>query len=268
MIVVKLGGSILDDYMPDQFIEEIKKILPNNKIVLVHGGRKIVNEISKKMGKEQQFIVNPKGFRSRYTDMETMEIFIMAMAGKINKTLVASLLKHGIKAIGLSGIDGAIAEAERKKELIVQDESGRRRIIDGGYTGKITRVNTELIKLLTDQGFVPIIAPIAVGGEFEPLNIDGDRMAAYIAGALKADLLILLTDVEGLLLDGKLVDTINLDELKSLQSKIGHGMITKIYAAQEALEMGVKEVIILSGIKENAVSQALNHQAGTLITHD
>ena len=268
MIVIKLGGSILEDYMPDGFIEDLKSALQGESAVLVHGGRKIVNEVSAKMGKEQQFVVNPKGFRSRYTDKETMEIFTMAMAGKINKSLVASLLKHGLKAVGLSGIDGGVAEAERKKELVVQDERGRKKIIDGGYTGKILRVNIPLLKLLTDNGFLPVVAPIAIGTEFEALNIDGDRMAAYLAGALKADQLLLLTDVAGLLLDGKIVPKITPGELQDLQSKIGHGMITKIYAAQEALQMGVKEVLITSGTKEGAITQALQHQAGTLITNE
>ena len=268
MIVIKLGGSILEEFMPDPFIKDLKKAIPEHRIILVHGGRKIVNAISQKMGKEQQFIVNPKGFRSRYTDKETMDIFTMAMAGKINKSLVSSLIKNGLNAVGLSGVDGSIAVAERKKELVIQDERKRRRIIEGGYTGKITKINIPLLQILTENGFIPVIAPIAIGEEFEHLNIDGDRMAAYIAGGLQADKLVLLTDVEGLIIDGKTVPKLSLDEVKDLPSKIGHGMITKIYAAQEALEMGVKEVIITSGTKENVLSQALQHLIGTLITHE
>ncbi|MEM4246060.1 MAG: [LysW]-aminoadipate/[LysW]-glutamate kinase [Candidatus Bathyarchaeia archaeon] len=268
MIVIKLGGSVLEESMPDPFIEDLRGILTEHTMILVHGGRKIVNEVSRRMGKEPQFIVNPKGFRSRYTDKETMDIFTMTMAGKINKALVSSLIKHGINAVGLSGIDGSLALAERKRELIVQDERGRRRIIDGGYTGKINRINTQLLRLLTEGGFVPVVSPIALGDQFELLNVDGDRMAAYIAGAMKADSLLLLTDVEGLLLEGKPIPRLSRRELEAVQPKIGHGMITKIYAAQEALGMGVREVIITSGKREKAVSSALNHQAGTLIVDE
>ncbi len=268
ILVVKLGGSILEEHLPEPFIKDLKEAIRNRQTILVHGGRKVVNETSQKMGKEQKFVVSPEGFRSRYTDKETMEIFTMAMAGKINKSLVATLLKNGVSAIGLSGIDAGIVKAIRKKELVVADERGRRRIIEGGYTGKIEKVDSSLLEMLVDQGYTPIIAPIAIGDEYEKLNVDGDRMASYIAGALKADLLVLLTDVEGVMIDQRLTNALTLSEVKNLLPKIGHGMITKIYAATEALEMGVKEVVITSGLKNNSITAAIEHKAGTLITHE
>jgi acetylglutamate/LysW-gamma-L-alpha-aminoadipate kinase len=268
ILVVKLGGSILEEYMPEPFLDDLRKAMKDRHIALVHGGRKIVNETSSMMGKEQKFVVSPEGFRSRYTDEETIEIFTMAMAGKINKSLVATLLKSNIAAVGLCGIDGKLVRAKRKKELIVVDDRGRRKIIEGGFTGKIERVDSRLLRTLLDQGYTPVIAPIAIGEEFEKLNVDGDRMAAYIAGELKAELLILLTDVDGVIIDERLRDTLTLNEVKNLPPKMGHGMITKIYAATEALEMGVKEVIITSGLKNNPITAALEHTAGTMITNE
>jgi len=138
-------------------------------------------------------------------------------------------------------------------------------VIDGGYTGRITDVNTGLLKLLLDSGYVPVVSPVALSEEFEPLNVDGDRTAAKIAGALQADILILLTDVEGLILDGRLVPRLRAVEAKGVLPKIGPGMITKASAAIEALEMGVKEVVIASGMGPTPVSSALNHQGGTVI---
>jgi acetylglutamate/LysW-gamma-L-alpha-aminoadipate kinase len=267
LTVVKMGGTVLEEGLTEAFIEDIKQSLSRTSIILVHGGGKKVTEIASKMGKEQQFITSPEGFRSRHTDKETMEIFTMVMAGKINKRIVASLLSHNVPAVGITGIDGSFVKASRKKQLIAVDETGRKRLVEGGYTGKIEAVDTKLMKLLLDNGFVPVVAPIAVGQEFEALNVDGDRMAANIAGNMKADRLILLTDVKGLLLDGDLVPRLTLKQVESTLSKIGKGMITKIHAASEAIKLGVGEVVVTSGLEDNPISKSLDGTAGTVITH-
>jgi len=265
LIVVKLGGSILEQGIPENFVKDLKNCLINDKITLVHGGGKIVNEIAEKMGKEQKFIVSPEGFRSRYTDKETMEIFTMVMAGKINKEITSALLKVGVKAVGLSGIDGALIKAERKKRLIQIDERGRKRVIDGGYTGKISEVDANLLKSLLNLGYTPVIAPIALSEDYEALNIDGDRAAAYIAAALEADLLVLFTDVSGVMLNGKLIPKLTLEEAEEALSKVGHGMITKIFAATEALKKGVKKVVIASGVVKEPISSALKGLGTTIM---
>jgi acetylglutamate/LysW-gamma-L-alpha-aminoadipate kinase len=264
LIVVKLGGSVLEAGISENFIKDLKNCLLKDKVVLVHGGRKIVNEIAEKMGKEQKFVISPEGFRSRYTDKETMEIFMMVMAGKINKEITSALLKAGVKAVGLSGIDGALIKAERKKKLIQIDERGRKRVIDGGYTGKIAEVDANLLKNLINVGYTLVIAPIALSEDYEALNIDGDRAAAYIAGALEADSLILFTDVAGVMLNGKITQKLTLEEAEKALTKVGHGMITKIFAATEALKRGVKKVIIASGAIETPISSALEG-LGTII---
>src|SRR3972149_877242 len=252
MITIKIGGSVVDNLHPTT-ISDIKKLVEQEGVVLVHGGGKEVTKVSKELGKEPKFVVSPGGIKSRYTDKETAEIFTMVMSGKINKTIVCMLQKNGINAIGLSGIDGKIIQAERKKA------------IDGGYTGKITNVNASLLKLLLEQGYTPVISPIAISEEFDFLNVDGDRAAAYVAGKIQSDKVLFLTNVDGLLMDEKLVNSLTLDEAKAIIPKVGFGMEKKILAATEALDMGVKEALIANGQRENPISAAIAHDKCTVI---
>ena len=265
MIVIKIGGSIVDGLHPST-ISDIKTLLEKEKIVLVHGGGKEVTNIGNKLGKEQKFIVSPGGVRSRYTDKETVEIYTMVMSGKINKAIVQMLLNSNIRAVGISGIDGATIKAERKKKLVILNAKGRKMAIDGGYTGKIKNVDPALIKILLSNGFVPIISPIALSEETEFLNVDGDRAAAYVAGSLSADKVIFITNVNGLILDDELVKNMNYTEAKASLAKIGHGMEKKVLACTEAIEMGVKVAIIASGNVENPISAALSHTNCTVIS--
>ena len=159
-------------------------------------------------------------------------------------------------------------KAERKKRLIAVDERGRKKVIDGGCTGKIIEVNADLLQFLLGKDYMPIVTPIAMSEEFEPLNVDGDRTAAVVAGALKADRLVLLTDVEGLVLKGKPVQKITAAEVKEVLSSIGQGMSTKVHAALEALNQGVNEVLITSGSGKQPVSSALKHECGTVISNE
>lgn len=264
MITIKIGGSVVDNLHPTT-ISDIKKIVEQEGVVLVHGGGKEVTKVSKELGKEPKFVVSPGGIKSRYTDKETAEIFTMVMSGKINKTIVCMLQKNGINAIGLSGIDGKIIQAERKKKLLIINEKGRKQAIDGGYTGKITNVNASLLKSLLEQGYTPVISPIAISEEFDCLNVDGDRAAAYVAGKIQSDKVLFLTNVDGLLMDEKLVKSLTLDEAKAIIPKIGFGMEKKILAATEALDMGVKEALIANGQRENPISAAIAHNKCTVI---
>ena len=267
LIVAKAGGRVIEQGLPSNIIEDIKVVVASNKLVFVHGGGVEVTDIASKLGKEQRFITSPDGFRSRYTDKETVEIYTMVMAGKLNKQIVASLQRVGVPALGLSGLDGLLIKAERKKKLIIIDGRGRKRAIDGGYTGKIVSVNAGLLRLIMGGGYAPVVSPVAMSEEFEPLNVDGDRAAAYIAGFLKADKLVFLTDVEGLYLGDKLVSKLSVLGAKEVLQQIGPGMITKVYAATEALSMGVKEVIITSGLLDRPISTAIEHRRGTVISY-
>jgi acetylglutamate/LysW-gamma-L-alpha-aminoadipate kinase len=265
MIVIKIGGSVVDGLHPST-LADIKAIADKEKLVFVHGGGKEVTSTATKLGKEQKFIVSPGGVRSRYTDKETAEIYTMVMSGKINKAIVGMLLRQGIKAVGIAGIDGAVLKAERKKKLVIVNEKGRKMAIDGGYTGRINAVDPALVNKLVESGYVPVVSPIALSEDFDFLNVDGDRAAAYVAGGVKADKVIFITNVNGLMLNEKLVTGLTLEQAKETLPKIGFGMEKKVLACTEALEMGVKEAIIASGQVDNPVSSAIAHQNCTVIT--
>jgi acetylglutamate/LysW-gamma-L-alpha-aminoadipate kinase len=264
MIVVKLGGSIVEGLHPsimNDFVDIIKK----EKIVVVHGGGKEVTNVSQKMGKEQRFIMSPEGKRSRYTDEETSIIYTMVMSGKINKQITAMLSKRGVPSVGLTGIDGETIKAERKKKLVIVNEKGRKMIIEGGYTGKVSKVNPNLINILLENGYTPVISPIAIDDEYNFLNIDGDRAAAYVAGRLQSDVIIFLTNVDGLIMNDKLVKDIDLEECRKMLPRIGPGMEKKVLASTESLDMGVKKAIIASGSVQNPIYSALSHNNCTVI---
>ena len=267
MITIKIGGSVVDNLHPTT-ISDIKKVAEQEGVILVHGGGKEVTKVCEQLGKEPKFVTSPSGIKSRYTDKETAEIFTMVMSGRINKTIVRMLQQHGINAIGLSGVDAKVIQAERKKKLLIVNEKGRKQAIDGGYTGKISSVNAPLIKSLLDQGLTPVISPIAISEESDFLNVDGDRAAAYVAGAIKSDKVLFITNVDGLLMDDKLVTKLTLDEAKEIRPKIGPGMEKKILAATEALDMGVTEALIGNGQKENPISAAISHDNCTVIKND
>jgi acetylglutamate/LysW-gamma-L-alpha-aminoadipate kinase len=263
MITIKIGGSVVDNLHPTT-ISDIKNLVEQG-VIIVHGGGKEVTKVSEQLGKKPKFVTSPSGIKSRYTDKETAEIFTMVMSGSINKKIVRMLQKNGINAVGFSGVDAKTIQAERKKKLLIVNEKGRKQAIDGGYTGKISKVNAPFILSLLDQGLTPVISPIAISEEYDFLNVDGDRAAAYVAAAVKSDKVLFVTNVDGLLMDDKLVPKLSLAEAKEIRTKVGPGMEKKILAATEALDMGVKEVIIANGQKENPISSAIAHDNCTVI---
>ncbi len=263
-IVCKIGGSVIDGVDPS-IIEDIKVIRASGRgLILVHGGGDQVTEVAEKLGKQQKFVTSPEGIKSRYTDRETSEIFTMVMSGLLAKQISQTLEKNGVDCISLTGLDGALLRADRKKKLIIIDERGRKVAIDGGYTGKINQVNTRLLELLIASGLVPIVSPIAVGEEWELLNVDGDRACSHIAGAMKADAAVFLTDTDGLILDGGVVARLDSGKAREALPRIGSGMDKKVLAAAEAVEMGTKRSIISSGKKEHPLQNALDGN-GTVI---
>ncbi|MCL4519748.1 MAG: [LysW]-aminoadipate/[LysW]-glutamate kinase [Thaumarchaeota archaeon] len=264
-VVCKIGGSVIDGVDPS-IIEDIKSLLSSgSRVILVHGGGDQVTAMAEKLGKKQQFITSPEGIKSRYTDKETSEIFTMVMSGLLAKQIVITLQKNGINSVSLTGIDGALLRAARKKKLIVVDDRGRKMAIDGGYTGKINEINTQFLELLLSQGVVPIVSPVAASEEWDLLNVDGDRACSHIAGAMKADSTVFLTDTEGLILDDKVVPKLSTTEARNALPKIGSGMDKKVIAAVEAVEMGAKRSIIASGLKNHPLQGALSEK-GTVVT--
>jgi acetylglutamate/LysW-gamma-L-alpha-aminoadipate kinase len=176
------------------------------------------------------------------------------------------LQSRGISSVGVTGIDGEMIKAVRKTKLMILNEKGRKMLIDGGYTGKVSSVNPKLINCLLDNDYVPIISPVAISDEFEFLNIDGDRAAANVAGALQSDIVIFITNVNGLMMDDHLIPSLTLDEAKNMLPQIGPGMEKKVLACTEALSMGVKKAIIASGSVQNPIMSALENKNCTVIS--
>ena len=255
--MVKVGGRALEKNI-DAIVKDVAEISKRERVVFVHGGGDAVTEMCKRLGIEPKFVVSPEGIRSRYTDEKELEVYVMVMAGKINKTIVSKLIAQGANAIGITGADGPTLIAERKKRIIIVDERGRKRVIDGGYTGKIVKAETKLIQMLLDNNFVVVVAPIAIDNEGTLLNVDGDQAAYAIAAALKASNLVILTDVDGVIINNEVVKEIKSSEVEKILKSVGPGMNRKVMLAGKAVEEGVERVIIASGVIENPVTKALS----------
>lgn len=269
IFVIKLGGTEGVDF--SAICQDVVQILQTftRRLVLVHGGSSEANLLGEALHYPARFITSPSGYTSRYTDRKTLEIFAMAVKGKVNALLVEQLQQLGVNALGLSGVDGRLLLAERK-DTIVSLENGRKRLIHDDYSGKITSVNTSLLLNLLEQGYLPVIAPLAVSTKGEMLNIDGDRAAAMIAAALQAETLLLLTAAPGLLREFPNADTlipkISLNGITQALEFAQGRMKKKVLGAQEALQGGVAQVIIADGRLSSPIQNALQGN-GTLFTN-
>jgi len=263
MIVIKVGGGAGIEL--DNVLNELKDF---PQAVLVHGGSDEANRLSEQLNMPPKFITSPSGFTSRLTDAETMEIMTMVYAGKLNKAIVAGLQARGINAIGLSGVDGRLLEGKRKP-FVKSVEGDKVKIYRDDFTGKVEKVNADLLKLLIKNGYVPVITLPAISYDSEPINIDNDRAAGAIASALKADKLVILSNVPGLLADindeSSLITRIGFNELEEYIEKYAKDrMKKKLLGAKEALEAGVGQVVLGSANRKNPIAAALN-ESGTVI---
>ncbi len=260
MIVVKAGGGEgLDMEAVCADIAEL--VQQSERVVLVHGGSHETNVISEKLGHPPRFVTSTSGHVSRYTDRETLEIFVMVAAGRINKLLVERLQRLGVNAVGLSGLDGRLLEGKRKSTLRIV-ENGKRKALRGEYSGKIERVNVRLLETLLEAGYTPVVAPLAISYESEALNVDGDRAAAAIGSALKAQKVIILSNVPGLLRDfpdeSTLIPHIPLAQAEEYLDRYAQGrMKRKLLGAIEALHDGVGQVVIADGRVAQPLRRAL-----------
>ncbi len=243
-------------------------IKAGQQMVVVHGGSGETNAISEQLGHPPRFVTSPSGFTSRYTDRTTLEIFAMVTSGKINTLLVEKLQKLGVNAFGLSGVDGRVMVAKRKEAIRIV-ENGKQRMLRDDYTGKIETVNGDLLLMLLNAGYTPVIAPLAISTEGEALNVDADRAAAMVAGAVKAEQLIILSNVPGLLRQFPDESTViaHIDKAKVEQSlEFAEGrMKKKVLGASEALGLGVAKVVFADGRVDAPVAGALAGK-GTVIS--
>lgn len=260
IIVVKYGGNaMISDELRETVINDIVLMkCIGFKPIVVHGGGPYISSFLDKLGEKSEFI---NGLR--YTDKKTMEVVQMVLGGKVNKDLVTLIEKAGGKSIGLCGLDGSLLKAKKLESEV-----------DLGYVGEVTSVNTEAITMALDAGYIPVIGSMAIGEDGNDLyNINADTCAAKIASALKAEKLILLTDVAGVLKDPKdptsLLSVLRLHEIPklTLQGVIKGGMIPKIQCCVESVRMGVERAHIIDGRVPHSLLLELfsNDGIGTMI---
>ena len=258
IVVIKYGGNaMIDENLKMQVMEDIALLwLIGVKVVLVHGGGPEISETMKKLGKKAEFVDG-----LRVTDRETVDIVQMVLAGKINKTLVSLVQMKGGHAVGLSGIDGGIIEAKMKDERL-------------GYVGEITKIRTQPITDLLEKNYIPVISTVASDRQGNTYNINGDTAAAFIAGALQAERLIMMTDINGVLRDkddpSTLIREMSVEQAKGLYAEgiISGGMIPKVDCCIEAINAGVSNVVIMDGRVPHAILMELltDEGAGTMVT--
>ncbi len=259
-VVIKYGGNaMVNEELKQQVMEDIVLLsLIGVKVVLVHGGGPEITETLKKIGKESVFVDG-----LRVTDKETAEVVQMVLAGKINKSLVNLLEVKGGKAMGISGMDGHLIEAEVKDERL-------------GFVGSITKVNVEPIFDLLSHDYIPVVSTVGCDMKGNIYNINADTAAACIAGAMNAERLITMTDIAGILKDkdepSSLIPCIDIEEAEELEKSgiISGGMIPKVECCIDAIHKGVKKVIIMDGRVPHAllIETLTDEGAGTMVTKD
>ena len=260
IIVIKYGGNaMINEDLKNQVMQDISLLsLVGIKVVLVHGGGPELSGLMKRLGKQSEFVDG-----LRVTDRETVDLAEMVLAGKVNKSLVSLLDRWGGNAIGISGIDGHMIQADFKDERL-------------GYVGEISYVNAQPILDLLNSGYIPVVSTLGCDDDGNIFNINGDTAAAYIAGALQAERLFMMTDVAGVLRDKDdpttLIPQISLAEAKELYNEgvIAGGMIPKVDCCIEAINAGVKNVVIMDGRVEHSILMELltDEGAGTMVTRE
>ncbi len=257
IVVVKYGGNaMINEKLKQQVMEDIVLLwLIGIKIVLVHGGGPEISDLMTRLGKKAEFVDG-----LRVTDKETVDIVQMVLAGKVNKTLVNLLEMKGGRAMGISGMDGRLIEAEIKDERL-------------GYVGKITNVNITPINDLLEKGYIPVVSTVGCDRQGNSFNINGDTAAAFIAGALKAERLIMMTDIAGILQDrddpSTLIPDVTIDEAEELKAEgvVSGGMVPKVDCCVQALKKGVENVVIMDGrVPHSILMEILTDEgAGTMV---
>lgn len=265
VLVVKVGGGTAIDM--DAVCADLATRTGQEPIVVLHGASKELDRVSTAMGHPPVRLQSASGIESRFTDDATMEIFSMVYAGRANPKLVERLQRLGVNAVGLCGIDGGLLRGPEKGTLRARLPDGREQVIRGDRSGTVAAVNGNLLRLLLDGGYVPVLSPPALSDHGRAMNVDGDRAAAQVAMALGAETLVILSDVPGLLLDPANPDSIVSDvrphEIGRAMEVARGRMRVKVMAAREALKGGVSRVVVGDGRVARPVELAL-HGGGTV----
>jgi acetylglutamate/LysW-gamma-L-alpha-aminoadipate kinase len=269
-VVVKIGGAKAVD--PEGAVSDIASLVADGRdVVVVHGGSTAVDETLERMDIEPTYVETPGGVTGRFTDEETIEVFEMVMAGKLNTELTTLFRNAGVDALGLSGVDGGLLTGPRKSAVRVL-EDGKKKIKRGDHSGKITDVNDELLSDLLADNYTPVVSVPMLGenkdGSVTPVNADADRSAAAIAGALGGEL-IMLTDVTGIYADpddpSTLIESASTpDDLEAVKEAAEGFMTKKVMAATEALEGGAPAVFVADANSDAPVTDALGGTGTTI----
>ncbi|NOR50443.1 MAG: acetylglutamate kinase [Desulfuromonadales bacterium] len=251
-IVIKYGGNaMVEEHLKESFAKDIilMKYIGINPVV-VHGGGPQIGSVMEKMGLESRFV---RGMR--VTDSATMDVVEMVLGGRVNKEIVANINRHGGRAVGLTGKDGDLIRARKMEMKTINSDTLTPEIIDIGHVGEVESIRPEIIQALEQNNFIPVIAPVGVGEAGETYNINADLVAGQIAAALKAEKLILLTDIEGVKnKSGELITNIDVGEVQGLidNETISGGMIPKVTCCLDAVLAGVRKAHIVDGRVEHA----------------
>ena len=265
-IVVKYGGHAMEDGVPTEFAQDVVLMKQTGiNPVVVHGGGPQIGAMLKKLNITSSFVDG-----LRVTDAATMEVVEMVLSGSINKQIVTGINAAGGRAVGVSGKDGNLVVARKVERTKLDPATGARVPIDLGFVGEPERVDAEVLKMIMNSDLIPVVAPIGVDPKGQTYNINADTVAGAVAGAIAAERLVLLTDVEGVLdKEGKVVPKLKVAEAKALiaDGTISGGMIPKVETAIDAVESGVRAAVILDGRIPHVLLLELftEHGAGTLI---
>ena len=259
MIVVKVGGGTSLNI--DAVVSDIVALrAKGTELLLVHGGAQTTNAVAEALGHPPEFVTSETGHVSRRTDRRTLEIFEMVYCGQLNKMWVEKLQRAGVNAVGLSGLDGRVFEGTRKDTLRIRVD-GRRMVLRDDWTGTVEKVNTELLQLLIGAGYFPVLTPPGASTAGEAINVDGDRAAAMVAAAFKADAFVILSDVVGLMKsfpdESTLIPEIPRAKAEQFMQFAEGRMKKKVMGAVEAIEGGIKKVIFADGRVEQPITKAL-----------
>lgn len=266
MIILKIGGgkAINIDYIAQDVATLIKK---GEQVVVVHGASATRDEIAQKLGVPTKTITSPSGVTSVYTDKQAIDVFLMVYCGLVNKKIVATLQKYGVKAVGLSGIDGKLWQAKRKTAVYAV-ENGKTKLISNNLTGRVETVNADLLTLLLEHHYIPVLCPPAISLEGEIVNTDNDWAIAILAQALKVQTIVSLFEAPGLLKDvndaESIISKISNKELLTMMEYAQGRMKKKLLGAQKAIELGVEKIYFADGRVEYPIQKALNGN-GTVI---
>ncbi|HVA96243.1 MAG TPA: [LysW]-aminoadipate kinase [Candidatus Acidoferrales bacterium] len=264
MIIIKIGGGQTIDL--DNIIIDLKEL--KEPYIIVHGGNYVFDNLIKELGIKKKLLTSVDGQTSRYTDQEMIDTMLMSYAGYMNKTIVTKCQQSGINAVGLTGLDGKLVRGKKHKAILTV-EHGKKKVIRDDMTGTVEEINVNLLKTLIKNSYVPVITPPVLSFENEIINVDGDKIALYIARELKADTLLFLIEAEGMLKDvndsKSVIPIIKKTEIEEYLMYAKGRMKKKLLVSKWALENKIERIIISDGRTNQPITNALHNKKGTLI---